>query len=178
MEKRQRVTDLSMMAKIIIAALVLACAISSLAQTRSSVRNSARSRAFAPGESRAEVAAEELVSLSADTIVGLLRTEPGLLLEVKKILVRKAYEQGRLLDPRELDDDALFRLIQDDPNVRVLVTHEIEDRNYIPLKPSREEMGRAQAGRPTEPKIPPPSPAPPLPQKQPAPSALDASGTS
>ena len=140
MEKLQRATDVSRVLKVIIAALALACAISLFAQTSSSARDFVRSRAFAPDESRAELAAEELVSLSADTIAGLLRKEPGLLLQVKRALVRKAYEQGRLLDPKDLDDDALFRLIQDDQNVRVLITHEIEDRYYIRAKPRREEL--------------------------------------
>lgn len=101
-----------------------------------------RSRAISTDESRAEHAAEEMVSLSADTIVDLLRKEPGLLLQAKRALVRKAYEQGRLLDPKELDDDVLFRLIQEDQNVRVLITREIEDRYYIRAKPSREELER------------------------------------
>lgn len=139
MEKRQRVTKLKVLT---IAALVLVFAISLSAQTSSSSRDSVRSRAFAPEESRAELAAEELVSLSADTIATLLRSEPGLLLQVKRALVRKAYEQGRLLDAKDLDDDALFRLIQEDQNVRVLITHEIEDRYYIRAKPRREELER------------------------------------
>jgi protein involved in polysaccharide export with SLBB domain len=139
MEKRQGVTKLKVLT---IAALVLVFAISLSAQTSSSSRDSVRSRAFAPEESRAELAAEELVSLSADTIATLLRKEPGLLLQVKRALVRKAYEQGRLLDPKDLDDDVLFRLIQDDQNVRVLITHEIEDRYYIRAKPKREELER------------------------------------
>ena len=46
-------------------------------------------------------------------------------------LVRKAYEQGRVLDPEELTDEALFRLITRDQNIRVLITREIEDRDYI-----------------------------------------------
>jgi len=36
-----------------------------------------------------------------------------LLLQVKKALVRKAYEQGRLLDPRDLTDDSLFNLVRE-----------------------------------------------------------------
>src|ERR1700693_3952650 len=43
---------------------------------------------------------EPKISLSAGAIIEILRREPGLLLEVKRSLVRKAYEQGRLLGPR------------------------------------------------------------------------------
>ncbi|PYV47958.1 MAG: hypothetical protein DMG94_04590 [Acidobacteria bacterium] len=42
----------------------------------------------------------DLVSLSPATITQLLQREPGLLLEIKKALVRKAYEEGRLLNPK------------------------------------------------------------------------------
>ncbi len=86
--------------------------------------------------------AEEKVSLSADKIIDILRDEPGLLLQVKKLLVIKAYEQGRILDPSDLTDNALFRLLRDDDNIRVLATREIEDRYYVRAKPSREEIER------------------------------------
>jgi len=93
---------------------------------------------------RAEQEAEQLVSLSSGTITDILLHEPGLLLQVKRVLVRKAYEQGRLLDPADLTDEALFQLIRDDANVRVLATREIEDRSYVRAKPSREDEDREQ----------------------------------
>jgi protein involved in polysaccharide export with SLBB domain len=106
-----------------------------------------RTRAIDSANSRAEKAADELVSLSADKIISLLRAEPGLLLQVKKALVRKAYEQGRLLDPEDLTDDALFRLIREDVSVRILMTQQIEDRYYIRAKPTREELERGLVAR-------------------------------
>ena len=107
-----------------------------------------RTRAIETDQSRAQHAADELVSLSADKILSLLRTESGLLLEVKRLLVRKAYEQGRLLDPEDLTDEAVFRLIREDENVRVLITHEIEDRYYVRVKPTREELERGLVSEP------------------------------
>jgi protein involved in polysaccharide export with SLBB domain len=89
---------------------------------------------------RAAQEAEEKVSLSADKIVEILRNEPGLLLQVKKLLVVKAYEQGRILDPSDLTDESLFRLLREDNNIRILATREIEDRGYIRVKPSRKEI--------------------------------------
>src|SRR5271168_4771795 len=83
---------------------------------------------------------EPLVSLSAATIIDILLREPGLLLEVKRQLVRRAYEQGRLLDPADITDDALFQLLREDNNVRVLATQEIERREYVRAKPTRREM--------------------------------------
>jgi protein involved in polysaccharide export with SLBB domain len=125
----------------LVSVLIAATAGAQNAQNQTN-NNPDRNRAIDPAGSRAERAADELVSLSSDRIITLLRTEPGLVLQVKKALVRKAYEQGRLLDPQDLTDDSLFRLIREDENVRVLITHEIEDRFYIRAKPSREELER------------------------------------
>jgi protein involved in polysaccharide export with SLBB domain len=101
-----------------------------------------RSTAIDQKNSRAEHEAEQMVSLSADKILSILRDEPGLLLQIKKALVRKAFEQGRILDPNDLTDDALFSLIRQDDNIRVIATHEIVDRAYIKAKPTREELAR------------------------------------
>src|SRR6185312_5926205 len=95
-------------------------------------------------KSRAEQAAEQQVALSPEKIIELLRQEPGLLLQVKKMLMRKAYEQGRMLDPEDLTDDALFQLLHEDHNICVLATREIEDRAYVRAKPTLEEIARQQ----------------------------------
>src|SRR5580658_1516966 len=100
------------------------------------------STAIGQASSRAEQEAEQMVSLSADKITQILQDEAGLLLQVKKALVRKAFEQGRILDPNDLTDEALFRLIREDQNVRVIATKEIEDRAYIRAKPTREELAK------------------------------------
>jgi len=100
------------------------------------------STAIDQAHSRAEQEAEQMVSLSADKLTQILQNEPGLLLQVKKALVRKAFEQGRVLDPNDLTDDAVFRLIREDQNARVVATREIEDRSYIKAKPTREELAR------------------------------------
>jgi protein involved in polysaccharide export with SLBB domain len=88
-----------------------------------------------------------MVSLSAASITEILRREPGLLLEVKRLLVRKAYEQGRLLDPGDLSDEALFQLLREDENIRVLATEEIEKREYVRAKPTRQEMEKNRIAR-------------------------------
>ena len=93
-------------------------------------------------KSRAEAEAEQQVALSPDKIIELLRQEPGLLLESKKMLVRKAYEQGRILDPEDLTDEALFQLLREDHNICVLVTQEIVDRAYVRVKPTQEQIER------------------------------------
>src|SRR5437763_2982189 len=93
-------------------------------------------------KSRAEQEAEQRVALSPDRIIELLRQEPGLLLQVQKMLVRKAYEQGRILDPEDLTEEALFQLLTEDHNICVLATREIEDRAYVRAKPTPDEMQR------------------------------------
>jgi protein involved in polysaccharide export with SLBB domain len=92
-------------------------------------------------------AQEPMVSLSAGSIIEILRREPGLLLKVKRLLVTKAYEQGRLLDSADLTDDALFQLLREDNNIRVLATEEIESREYVRPKPTRQEIAKDRIGR-------------------------------
>jgi protein involved in polysaccharide export with SLBB domain len=101
----------------------------------------------ASAASFAQEAEQTEVSLSADRITQILRREPGLLLEVKRVLVKKAYEQGRLLDPTDLTDNALFQLLRDDEKVRVLATEEIEMREYIRAKPTRQEIEKQRIER-------------------------------
>src|SRR5581483_7324299 len=56
---------------------------------------------------------ESEISLSADTINGILKKEPGLLLQVKRMLAKKAAEQGRVLYVNELTDETTYRLIEE-----------------------------------------------------------------
>src|SRR6185437_9323697 len=132
-------------------AVALICAMFFVSVPSLAQRISPRSTALDQADSRAEQEAEQMVALSADKIITILRQEPGLLLEVKKVLVRKAYEQGRLLDSVDLTDDAIFQLLREDQNVRVLATQQIEDRNYIRAKPTREEIARDLGARETPP---------------------------
>jgi protein involved in polysaccharide export with SLBB domain len=83
---------------------------------------------------------ENLVSLSPQAVITILQREPGLLLEFKKILVRKAYEQGRLLDSSDLNDEAVFQLLREDNAARALATREIEARMYVRPKPVPDEL--------------------------------------
>ena len=107
----------------------------------------AQSNSLPPETSRAAQEAEQRVSLSAIAITEILRQEPGLLLAVKKALVREAYEQGRLLDPAQLTDEALFQLLQEDNNIRILATREIEDRRYVRVKPTARELQQDELRR-------------------------------
>src|SRR5581483_9801337 len=88
----------------------------------------------------AELQAEREVSLSADKVVEILRREPGLLLEVKKMLVKEAYDQGRILASEDLTDEAVFALVRGDANIRALATRQIVERGYIRLRPTQQEL--------------------------------------
>ena len=72
---------------------------------------SSRTHAIDQADSRAEREAELMVSLPPERIILLLEQEPGLFLEVKKMLVRNAYAQGRVLAVDELTDQAIFRRV-------------------------------------------------------------------
>src|SRR5579863_1527874 len=99
-----------------------------------------RTKAIPRNHSRAQEEADELVALSADKIISLLTLEPGLLLECKKLLVRTAFSQGRILDKDDLTDNAVFELVRADQKVRSLFTQELSDRYYIRAKPTKEEL--------------------------------------
>jgi protein involved in polysaccharide export with SLBB domain len=101
-----------------------------------------RTRAIDESRSQAEWQAEQTVSLSAEKLISLLQKETGLLLEVKKLLVRRAFDQGRILESKDLTDEALFRLLREDENIRVLATQEVMKRRYIQALPTREERQR------------------------------------
>jgi protein involved in polysaccharide export with SLBB domain len=100
------------------------------------------STAITQENSRAEEEAERMVSLSADKIIPILQQETGLMLEVKKALVRKAFEQGRMVNADDLTDDTIYRMVREDQNVRIVATREIEQRAYVRAKPTRDELAR------------------------------------
>jgi protein involved in polysaccharide export with SLBB domain len=103
---------------------------------------SSQTRALDQADSRAEKEAERLVSLAPERIILLLEQEPGLFLEVKKMLVRDAYAQGRVLAADELTDEAIFRLVRDDEEIRAQITQQIVDRGYVRAKPTDKELAR------------------------------------
>lgn len=100
------------------------------------------STAITQENSRAEEEALQMVSLSADKIIPLLEEETGLMLEVKKALVRQAFEQGRVLNSDDLTDETIYRLVREDEKVRIIATRQIEERAYVKAKPTRDELAR------------------------------------
>ncbi len=101
-----------------------------------------RTRSLDESRSQGEQQAKQMVSLSAEKLISILQKETGLLLVVKELLVRKAFEQGRILESKDLTDDALFRLLRQDENIRVLATQELLKRRYIEALPTAGERER------------------------------------
>src|SRR5690349_305912 len=83
-------------------------------------------------------------ALGADVIVSLLRKEPALKLQIKRVLIQKALDQGRLLAEEDLGDNELFGLIRDEFTIRKIASDEIEKRHYLSLKPTDEEAFEAR----------------------------------
>ena len=83
-------------------------------------------------------------ALTADVIVDLLRKEPVLKLQVKRVLIQKALDQGLLLAEEDLGDTELFALIRDEFTIRKIASDEIEKRHYLPLRPTDEEAFEAR----------------------------------
>jgi len=110
--------------------------------TRERDNYSERIRAIDEADSRAQRDADRLVSLEPEKIILLLQQEPGLFLEVKKMLARKAFAQGRVLEPKDLSDEAVFRLVHEDEETRALITQQIVDRGYVRAKPTQAELER------------------------------------
>ena len=137
MSNRTSFSPITKIGSTLLIGIAIASASASFGQAKDPYSPSYRSETV---KSRAEQDAEQSVALSSERIIDLLRQEPGLLLEAKRVLVRKAYEQGRILDPTDLTDDALFQLLREDQSIRVLVTREIEDRGYIRAKPTRKQI--------------------------------------
>src|SRR4051812_579474 len=83
-------------------------------------------------------------ALTPDVVIQLLQSQPALKLQVKRVLIQKALDQGRLLAEEDLGDSELFALIRDDLNVRKIASDEIEKRHYIGLRPTDEEAFAAR----------------------------------
>lgn len=140
----------AIMQRKVILVFLLAASLSSLSlaqqemrdQPRDQPEEGSRTHSLDQADSRAQREADRLVSLSPEKIILLLGQEPGLFLEVKKMLVRRAFAQGRVVEQEDLTDEAIFRLVRDDDEIRALVTQQIVDRGYVRAKPSSEELAK------------------------------------
>lgn len=86
-------------------------------------------------------------ALDADVIINLLTKNPALALEIKRELIQKAFDQGRLLEQEDLTDAVLYDLIRQQLSIRQIATEQIESRHYLELKPTDQEIFEARLNR-------------------------------
>jgi protein involved in polysaccharide export with SLBB domain len=121
----------------VLAVLILGCALASFGQQAPPPPAEIRL-----SEVRDANRATPKLYLAADQVISILRREPGLLLQVKRVLIQKAEEEGRFLSEEELTDETVYRLVAEDWLIRAIATKEITDRGYITIKPTKEEAER------------------------------------
>jgi len=83
--------------------------------------------------------ADRYAALDLETITQLLRDNPALMLEVRKKLIRRAYDQGHLVQPGDFSSNDILELIREDAEARVIATQEIVQRDYLVLRPTELE---------------------------------------
>jgi protein involved in polysaccharide export with SLBB domain len=86
-------------------------------------------------------------ALTSDVVIELLQSQPALKLQIKRVLIQKALDQGRLLAEEDLGDGDLFQLVRDDLTIRKIASDEIEKRHYVYLRPTDEEAFEARVNR-------------------------------
>jgi protein involved in polysaccharide export with SLBB domain len=84
--------------------------------------------------------ADKFAALDAETVAQILRDNPGLMLEVRKRLIKRAYNQGHLVQPGDFATADILELIHDDAEARVIATQEIVRRDYLKLQPTEQEV--------------------------------------
>jgi protein involved in polysaccharide export with SLBB domain len=68
---------------------------------------------------------QKQVSLPVQHILDVLHKDPELVREVKQEVIEQAADEGRIIESSELTDEALFRMVSEDPTVAVLATEAI-----------------------------------------------------
>ena len=97
----------------------------------------------------------DMVSASPDQIREVLAKDPGLMVELKRLMAKQAIEQGQIVAEQDLEDDAILDRLATDMRFRALATRLLQRYGYLtpqlnPLSPSGKEQDlllRAQAER-------------------------------
>jgi protein involved in polysaccharide export with SLBB domain len=84
---------------------------------------------FSDTESSGAPAAQ--VALPAYRLIEILRQQPELLDVVKGIAIQYLQDQGRSVSDSDVTDEVLFRRIEQDPQLRRLLTRELKTRGYL-----------------------------------------------
>jgi hypothetical protein len=85
----------------------------------------------------------EQVAASAAEIRAVLNTDPGLMIEVKRLLALRATEHGQILTHDDLTDEAIYEKLHDDIKFRSAVTLLLQRYGYLtPKVDPNSEMGQ------------------------------------
>jgi protein involved in polysaccharide export with SLBB domain len=85
----------------------------------------------ADDQSPEEGMGEEGPSLSAERIIEILRQQPELLTKIKSVALVYLQNQGQIIQDSNLTDDRFFREIEENPDLRAYLTHELKNRGYL-----------------------------------------------
>ena len=97
----------------------------------------------------------DLVSASPTQIREVLAKDPGLMVELKRLMAKQAIERGQIVAEQDLADDAILDRLATDIHFRALATRLLQRYGYLtpqlnPLSPSGKEQDlllRAKAER-------------------------------
>jgi len=97
----------------------------------------------------------DMVSASAVQIREVLAKNPGLMVELKRLMAKQAIEKGQIVAEQDLDDDAIMDRLTTEIRFRALATRLLQRYGYLspqlnPLSPSAREQDllmRAKAER-------------------------------
>src|SRR5215469_9392787 len=96
-------------------------------------------RANANGEMHSRVAA------TAEQIRAVLAKDPGLLVELERIVERDAIAKGQLVEDSDLTEQAIFDRLDDDPALRAVATRLLQRYGYLsPRVNPDSEIGKEQ----------------------------------
>ena len=87
----------------------------------------------------------DLVSASPAQIRDVLAKDPGLMVELKRLMAKQAIEKGQIVAEQDLEDDAILDRLTTDTRFRALATRLLQRYGYLspqlnPLSPSGKEQ--------------------------------------
>ena len=73
----------------------------------------------------------DIVSASATQIKDVLAKEPGLMVELKRLIARQATEKGQIVTEKDLEDEAILDRLAADTRFRALATRLLQRYGYL-----------------------------------------------
>jgi protein involved in polysaccharide export with SLBB domain len=76
------------------------------------------------------------VAAKASDIEAILKNEPGLMVDLKRLVAKQATENGQIVSDADLTDDALFARLETDVQFRAKATRLLQQYGYLEPKPN------------------------------------------